>query len=95
MDVKRVGTGDIEHVTLTRMTNEAIADRRALFEILTTAKNQQNKQNDKSSAALIDKAIILWTKMMDVDAENNRRYDPILTRDFKLLLRVFVSRSVT
>ena len=47
MDVKRVGTSDIEHVTLTRMTNEAIADRRALFEIFSTVKNRANQRDDK------------------------------------------------
>jgi hypothetical protein len=82
VDVKRAGTTELEHVTLTRMANEAIADRRALFEIFTTAKNRANQRDDKGLAALIDKAIILWTKMLDADAEHNRRYH-IRTRNAK------------
>jgi hypothetical protein len=41
------GTSNIEQVTLTRMANESIADRRALFEIFSTAKNRANHRDDK------------------------------------------------
>ena len=57
-----------------RMANDAISDRRALFEIFTTAKNRANHRDDKATAALVGKAIILWTKMLDKDAEHDRRY---------------------
>ena len=41
------GTSNIEQVMLTRMASEAIADRRALFEIFSTVKNRANQRDDK------------------------------------------------
>lgn len=72
-EIKSAGSTQSQTVTLTRMATNAIADRRALFEIFTTAKNRANHRDDKATAALIDKAIILWTKMLDEDANYNRR----------------------
>ena len=73
LEIKRPGAGNSQAVTLTRMATEAIADRRAMFELFTTAKNRANHHDDKTTAALIDKAIILWTKMLDEDAEHDRK----------------------
>jgi hypothetical protein len=73
VEIKSAGSTQNQTVTLTRMATNAIADRRALFEIFTTAKNRANHRDDKATAALIDKAIILWTKMLDEDANYNRR----------------------
>ena len=74
VEVKKSGAVDSQVVTLTRMATESIADRRAMFELFTTAKNRANHRDDKALAALIDKAIILWTKMLDEDADHDRRY---------------------
>ena len=74
VEIKPAGSTQTQAVTLTRMATHCIADRRALFEIFTTAKNRANHRDDKTAAALIDKAIILWTKMLDEDADYNRRF---------------------
>lgn len=76
VEIKPSASTHTQAVTLTRMATNSIADRRALFEIFTTAKNRANHRDDKATAALIDKAIILWTKMLDEEANCNRRSQP-------------------
>jgi len=65
--------GNAEVVTLTRMSTEAMSDRRAMFDIFTNARNLSKQREDRATATLLDRAIILWTKMLDDDAKHNRR----------------------
>ncbi len=77
IQVKQSGATAPQVITLTRMATEAMSDRRAMFEIFTSAKNHAKQREDKATASLLDRAIILWTKMLDDDAKHNRRSDDV------------------
>ena len=77
IQVKQSGATAPQVITLTRMATEAMSDRRAMFEIFTSAKNHAKQREDKATASLLDRAIILWTKMLDDDAKHNRRSDGV------------------
>ncbi len=65
--------GNAEVVMLTRMSTQAMSDRRVMFDIFTNARNLSKQREDRATATLLDRAIILWTKMLDDDAKHNRR----------------------
>jgi hypothetical protein len=83
--------GNAEVVTLTRMSTEAMSDRRAMFDIFTNARNLSKQREDRATATLLDRAIILWTKMLDDDAKHNRRSEHT---DETLLESYFFDRIV-
>jgi hypothetical protein len=57
---------------LRRMATEAIADRRALFELFTESKNRALAHGDRTLSLLLDSCIDLWTKMYQADAEHDK-----------------------
>jgi hypothetical protein len=56
--------GGVGTVTLMRMANEEIADRRQLFETFTEMKNEAMVLSDKKLAGMTDKVVDLWSKMV-------------------------------
>jgi hypothetical protein len=73
------------------MSTEAMSDRRAMFDIFTNARNLSKQREDRATATLLDRAIILWTKMLDDDAKHNRRSEHT---DETLLESYFFDRIV-
>jgi len=60
--------GAIDNVTLVRMANEEIADKRALFELFTQLKDIVERLGGSDSGHLCDRVILLWSKMVLADA---------------------------
>lgn len=68
LTIRRHGYGSIDHVTLIRMANEEIADKRALFELFTQLKDSAERLGGTDCGRLCDRVILLWSKMVLADA---------------------------
>ena len=54
----------MNRIPFVRMKTEDIADRRKLFELLTSIKNRAASDNNRSLASIADETIDLWTRMV-------------------------------
>ena len=68
LTILRQGNGAVDNVTLTRMANEEIADKRALFELFTKLKDSAERLGGSDCGDLCDRVILLWSKMVLADA---------------------------
>ena len=59
--------GSIQQVTLVRMPNEEIVDRRRLFELFTRLKDHAKQHEEYAVAKMIDETIELWKQMVLAD----------------------------
>jgi hypothetical protein len=59
--------GTVQDVTLVRMANEEIVDRRKLFELFTRLKDHAKQHHAHGIAKMIDDTILLWTRMVIAD----------------------------
>ena len=74
-DVDVLLDGVIRDVTLIRMANEEIVDRRRIFELFTSLKDHALQRHDHDTGYIVDETISLWTKMVHADLRHDEQIE--------------------